>query len=144
MRVLLKKLYLALQCEIFPDIFSSVLYFSCLLDTVLLKNYQIYFTTHWWVMICSLKIIAIAQFSSVTQLCPTLCDPIDCSMPGLPVYYQLPEFTQTHIHWVSDIFQPPNYLLSPSLPAFNLSQHQGLFKWVISSRQVAKVLEFQV
>ena len=109
MRVLLKKLYLALQCEIFPDIFSSVLYFSCLLDTVLLKNYQIYFTTHWWVMICSLKIIAIAQFSSVTQLCPTLCDPIDCSMPGLPVYYQLPEFTQTHIHLES--VMPSNRLI---------------------------------
>ena len=65
--------------------------------------------------------------SSITQLCPTLCDPMDCSMPGLPVYHQLPDFTQTHAHRVSDAIQP-SHLLSPSLPAFNLSQHQGLFK----------------
>ena len=81
--------------------------------------------------------------SSVAQSCPTLCDSIDCSMPGLPVHHQLPEFTQTLIHWVSVAIQPPHPLLSPSLPAPNLSQHQGLFKWVSSSYQVAKVLEFQ-
>ena len=72
-----------------------------------------------------------------------LCDSIDCNTPGLPVHHQLPEFTQTHIHWVSDAIQPPHPLLSPSPPAPNLSQHQGLFKWVSSSYQVAKVLEFQ-
>ena len=83
------------------------------------------------------------QFSSVAQSCPTLCDPMDCSMPGLPVHHQLPEFTQTHVHWVGDAIQPSHSLSSPS-PAFNHSQHQGLFKWVSSSFQVAKVLEFQL
>ena len=67
------------------------------------------------------------QFSSVAQLCPALCDPMDCSMPGLPVHHQLPEFTQTHVHWVSDAIQPCHPLLSPSLLTFNLSQHQGIF-----------------
>ena len=69
---------------------------------------------------------------------------MDCSMPGLPVHHQLPEFTQTHVHWVSDAIQPSHPLSSPSPPAFNLSQHQGLFKWDSSSHQVAKVLEFQL
>ena len=82
------------------------------------------------------------QFSSVTQSCPTLCDPMNCSTPGLPVYHQLPEFTQIHVHWVGDAIQPSHPLPSPSPPAFNLSQHQGLFQGVIS-HQVVKVLEFQ-
>ena len=73
------------------------------------------------------------QFSSVAQSRPTLCDPMDCSTPGLPVHHQLPEFTQTHVHWVDDAIQPSHPHLSPSPPAFNLSQHQGLFKWVSSS-----------
>ena len=69
------------------------------------------------------------QFSrSVAQSCPTLCDPVDCSMPGLPVHHQLPELAQTHVHRVSDAIQPSHPLLSPSSPTFNLSQHQGLFK----------------
>ena len=68
-----------------------------------------------------------SHFSSVAQSCPTLCDPMDCSTPGLPVYHQFPEFTQTHVHWVSDTIQPSHPLLSPSPPALNLSQHQGLF-----------------
>ena len=84
------------------------------------------------------------QFSSVAQSCLTLCDPMDCSTPGLPVHHQLLEFTQTHVHWVSDAIQPSHLLLSLSPPAFNLSQYQGLFKWVSSSHQVAKVLEFQL
>ena len=83
------------------------------------------------------------QFSSFAQSCPTLCNPMDCSMPGLPVHRQLTEFTQTHIHWVSDAIQPSHPLLSPSPPAFNLSQHQGLFKWVHSAYQVAKILNTQ-
>ena len=83
------------------------------------------------------------QFSSVTQSCPTLCDLMDCSTPGLHVHHQLPEFTQTHVHQVRDAIQPSHPLLSPS-PAFILSQHQSLFKWVSSSHQVAKVLEFQL
>ena len=84
------------------------------------------------------------QFSSVAQSCPTVCDPMDCSLPGLPVHCQLPEFTQTHVHWVSDAIQPSHPLSSPSPPAFSLSQHQGLCQWVSSSHQVAKVLEFQL
>ena len=68
------------------------------------------------------------QFSSVTQSCPTLCDPMNRSMPGLPVHHQLPEFTQTHGHRVSDAIQPSHPLSSPSPPDPNLSQHQGLFQ----------------
>ena len=84
------------------------------------------------------------QSSPVVQSCLTLCDPMDCSTPGLPVHHQLPEFTQTHVHWVGDAIQPAHLLSSPSPPAFNLSQHQGLFQWVSSSHQMAKVLEFQL
>ena len=84
------------------------------------------------------------QFSSVAQSYSTLCDLIDSSTPALPVYHQLPEFTQTHVHWVRDAIQPSHPLSSPSPPSFNLSQHQGLFQWVSSSHQVAKVLEFQL
>ena len=84
------------------------------------------------------------QFSSVVQSCPTLCDPMDCSTPGLHVHHQLPEFTQTHDHWVSDAIQPSHPLSSPSPLALNLSQYQSLFKWVSSSHEVAKVLEFQL
>ena len=69
----------------------------------------------------------VVQFSSVTQLYPTLCDPMDCSMPGLPVHHQLPELTQTHVHRVGDAIQPSHPLSSPSPPTLNLPQHQGLF-----------------
>ena len=81
---------------------------------------------------------------SVPKLYLTLCDPMDCSTPGFPVLYHLPEFAQTHVHWVSDAVQPSHPLSSPSPPAFNLSQQQGLFQWVSSLHQVAKVLEFQL
>ena len=81
-------------------------------------------------------------FSSVAQSCPTLCNPMNSSMPGLPVHHQLPESTQTHVHWLGDTIQPSHPLSSPSPPALNLSQYQGLFKWVSSSHQVAKILEF--
>ena len=85
------------------------------------------------------------RFSSVQSLShDRLCDLMDCSMPGLPVYHQLPEFTQTHVHRVGDAIQPSHPLSSPSPPTFNLSQHQGLFQGVSSSHQVAKVLEFQL
>ena len=84
------------------------------------------------------------QFSSVTQSRPTLCDPMDCSTPGLPVHHQLLVFTQTHVHQVSDAIQPSHPLSSPSPTAPKLSQHQGLFQWVNSSHEVAKVLEFQL
>ena len=86
----------------------------------------------------------VVPFSSVTQSCLTLCDPMNRSMPGLPVHHQLPEFTQTHVHRVGDAIQPSHSLSSPSPPALNLSQHQGLFQWVSSSYQVAKVLAFQL
>ena len=88
--------------------------------------------------------IVSVQFNSVTQSCPILCNPMDCSTPGLPVHHQHLEFTQTYVHWVSDAIQPSHPLSSPSAPAFNLFQHQSLFKWVSSSHQVSKVLEFQL
>ena len=84
------------------------------------------------------------QFSSVTQSCPTLCDPMNCSTPGLPVHHQLPEFTQTHVHRVSDAIQPSHHLSSPSPPAPNPSQHQSLFQGINSLHEVGKVLEFQL
>ena len=86
----------------------------------------------------------IIQFSSVAQSCPTLCDPMNCSMPGLPVHHRLPESTQTYAHWLSDAIQPSHPLSSASPLAPNPSQHQSLFQWVNSSYEVAKVLEFQL
>ena len=84
------------------------------------------------------------QYSSVAQWCPTICDPMNRSMSGLPVRHQLPEFTQTHVHWVSDAIQPSHPLSSPSPPGPNPSQHHSLFQWVNSSHEVAKELEFQL
>ena len=84
-----------------------------------------------------------AQLSSVAQSCPTLCNLMDCSMPGFPVCHQLLKLAQTHIHQVGDAIQSPHPLSNPSPPALNLSQHQDFFKWVSSSHQMAKVLEFQ-
>ena len=80
--------------------------------------------------------VVLVQFSC--SLCPTLCDPMKCSTPGL--HYQLPESTQTHVHWVGDAIQPSHPLLFPSPPTLNLSQHQSLFQWVRSSHEMAKVL----
>ena len=76
--------------------------------------------------------------------CLTLCDPMDCNVPGFLVIHCLPEFAQTHVHWVGGAIQPFHPLSSPSPPAFNLSEHQGLFRWVGSSHQVAKVLKLQL
>ena len=107
------------------------------------------FARHWvpkcWNFVF-IKIINIesVQFTSVAQSCLTLCYPMNHSTPGLSVHHQLPEFTQNHDHQVGDAIQPSHPLSSPSPPALNLSQHQGLFKWVSSSHQVAKVLEFQL
>ena len=84
------------------------------------------------------------QFSSVAQSCPTLCDPMNRSTPGFPVHHQLPESTQTHVYQVDDAIQPSHPLSSLTPLALNLSQHQGLFQWVSSSHQMAKVLEFQL
>ena len=92
-------------------------------------------------IISSMDISSI-QFSSVSQSCLNLCDPMNRSTPGL--HHQPPEPNQTHVHWVSDAIQPPHPLSSPSPLAFNLSEHQGLFQWVSSLHQVAKVLELQL
>ena len=87
---------------------------------------------------------ASVQFSLVAQSCPTLCNPMNRSTPGLPVHHQLPDFTQTHVHRVGDAIQLSHPLLSPSPPAPNPSQHLSLFQWVNSSHEVAKLLEFQL
>ena len=84
------------------------------------------------------------QIRSVAQSCPTLCDPMNRSTPGLTVHHQLLESTQTHVHGVGDAIQPSHPLLSSSPSALNLSKHQGIFQWVSSSHQVVKVLEFQL
>ena len=84
------------------------------------------------------------QFSSVAQSCPTLCNPMDCSKPGFPVHHHLLELAQTRVHCISDAIQLSHPLSSPFPLTFNLSQHQGLFKWVSSLHQVAKVLEFKL
>ena len=89
------------------------------------------------------KTIRSDQIRSVAQSCPTLFDPMNCSTPGLHVHHQLPEFTETHVHRVSDAIQPSHPLSSPS-PAPNPSQHHSLFQWVNSSHEVAKGLEFQL
>ena len=83
-------------------------------------------------------------FCSVAKSCLTFGEAVDCSTPGLPVLHHLPELAQTHVHWVGDAIQPFHPQSSPSPPAFNLSQYQGLFQWIGSSYQVAKVLELQL
>ena len=100
--------------------------------------------THFFLRFFQLRIPCQYQFSSVAQSCPTLCDPMNPSTPGLPLHHQLPEFTQTHVHRVGDAIQPSHPLSSPSPPAPNPSQHQNLFQWVNSSHEVARVLEFQL
>ena len=106
---------------------------------------QVPFKISWLIVLSSTSIRKVSvHFSSVAQSCPTLGDPINCSIPGLPVHHQLPESTKTHVHRVGDAIRPSNPLSSPSPPAPNPSQHQGLFQWVSSLYQVAKVLDFQL
>ena len=95
------------------------------------------------IQICSQAVYLFPQYlvQSLSHV-PTLCDPKGYSMPGFPVHHQLPELAQTHVHWVNDV--TPHPLLSPSSPAFSLSQHQRIFQWVSSLHQVAKVLGFQL
>ena len=93
---------------------------------------------------CSTQSVSYCCYCSVSKLCLTLRNPLNCSMPGFSVLHYLPEFAQTHAHWFSDAIQPSHPLSPPSTPALNLSQHQGLFQWIGSSRQVAKGLEFQL
>ena len=120
----------------FQEVSKSKTCICCALATIYIYLHCIYHVLTFY----SVRI----KFSSVAQSCPTLCNPMDCSTPGFPVHHQLPELTQTHVHRVGDAIQSSHPLLSPSPPAFNLSQHQGLFKWVCSSHQVAKVLGFQL
>ena len=94
-------------------------------DLVTENNNSISELLELWFVIINFRIFSSVQFSSVTQSCPTLCDPMNRSMPGLPVHHQLPEFTQTHVHQVSDAIQPSHPLSSPSPPAPNPSQHQS-------------------
>ena len=115
----------------------SVYVFISFLESKLKEGCHNHFALPW----CSISSV---QFSSFAQSCPTLCDPMNCSTPGLPVHHQLPEFTQTHIHQVGDAIQPSHPLSSSSPPARNPSQHQSLFQWVNSSHEVAKVPEFQL
>ena len=96
-----------------------------------------------WLLRVDFLYTHISQFSSGAQSCPTICNPMNCSTPGLPVHHQLPEFTQIHVHRVSDAIQPSHPLSFPSPPAPNPSQQQGLFQCVNSLHEVAKVLEFQ-
>ena len=118
---------LSCECENYPEASGIAFLFS----TSFFNNYL-------------LVLFSPVQFSSVAQSCPTLCDTMNRSILGLPVHHQLPKSTQTHIHWVGDAIKPSHPLSSFSPPAFSLSQHQGHFKWVSSSHQVAKVLEFQL
>ena len=104
-----------------------------------LNKEMIYSIVYYFCIFCYISLV---QFNSVAQSCLTLCNPTDCSTSGLPVHHQFPESTQTHVHRVGDAIQPSYPLSSPSPPAFHLAQHQGLFKWVSSLHQVAKVLEF--
>ena len=96
-----------------------------------------------WMNLESIMLIESQSVRSVAQSCPTFCDPMNRSTPGLPVHHQLLEFTQTHVHLVGDAIQPSLPLSSPSPPASNPSQHQGLFQWISSLHEVAEVLEFQ-
>ena len=103
-----------------------------------MENRMWRFLTKWKIEVPSV------QFSPVPQSCLTLCNPMDCSTTGILVHHQPPALAQTHVHRVDDAIQPSHPLSSPSPPAFNHSQHQGLFQWVSSSNQVAKVLELQL
>ena len=123
-------------------LFSSVWFpvFICLL----ISKYPLPFQEQNTSAFLANRTMEICCCFSVTQSCLTLCDPMDCSTPGFLVLHYLPEFTQTHVHWVCDAIQSSHPLLSPSPPAWSLSQHQGLFKWVRSLHEVAKVLELQL
>ena len=126
-----------------PRNLKFIFYICSSISILWISSFVLFFNIPHISELCTLNSL-FTIFSSVTQLCPALCDPMDCSTPGLPVHHQLPEFTQTHVHWVNDAIQLSHTLSSPSPPAFILSHHQGLFKWVSSSNQGAKVLEIQL
>ena len=117
----------------------------CIPFLFFLQLHLLEFSVWWWKELMIWYIFALFLiFSSVTQLCLAPCDPMDFSTPGFAVHHQLPELAQTHVHWVGDVIKSSHPLSFPSPPAFSPSQHQGLFQWVSSLHQVAKVLEFQL
>ena len=134
--------YNNVSCRIVQNCF---ILFPCLLHHIHLMFDVSYVVSLCWWSFRLFWSFGFIQFSSVQSLsCVQLCYCMDYRMPGLPVCHQLLEFTQTHVHWVGDAIQPSHPLSSPSPPTLNLSQHQGLFQWVNSSHEVAKVLEFQL
>ena len=122
---------------------SSFTFIRRLFSSSLLSALRVVSSAYLRLLTFLLAILIPVQFSLDAQSCLTLWDPMDCNTPGFPVHHELPELTQTHVHWVGDAIPPSHPLSSPS-STFNHSQHQGLFKWVSSSHQVAKVLEFQL
>ena len=125
---------------------NSSHFFELLISAFLISIHEMYMLLYLFpflLLIC-FWLQSVSSVSSVAQSCPTFCDPMNRSMPGLPVHHQLPEFTQTQVHRGSDAIQPSHRLSSPSPPAPSPSQHQSLFQWVNSSHEVAKVLEFQL
>ena len=144
-RVESRELILTLMVQLWARQSFNISFLTCKMMLLTKGNWRITWSP-WEKVSLSVwdTILITAQFSSVAQSCLTLCDPMDCSTPSFPVYHQLPELAQTHVHWVGDAIQPSYLLLSPFPSAFNLSQHQGLFQWVSSSHQVTKLLEFQL
>ena len=130
--------YFAFCLFCLEDLLHIILFFVSSTNSNSLFKTQLLWSLNQTFTICSV------QFNSVAQSCPTLCNPMNHSMPGLPIHHQLPESTQTHVHRVGDAIQPSHPQSSPSLPAPYPSRHQGLFQWVNSSHEVAKVLEFQL
>ena len=130
-----------------PYSFSWCSSFKCYISLPCFHGSSLYKsqTPHYLRGIHKMTLLHYSSLISVQSLsCVWLCDATDCSVPSFPVHYQLQKFTQAHVHQVGDASHPSHPLSSPSPPALNLSQHQGLFKWVSSSHQVAKVLEFQL
>ena len=129
----------------FPSAFTEVRRAdACIPQNTVLSVCFFIFWLHKPIFSCCLDRWHLPKFSSVAQSYLTLCDPMNFSTPGLPLHHQLPEFTQTPVHRVSDAIQPSHPLLSPSAPAPNRSQHQSLFQGVNSLHEVAIVLEFQL
>ena len=127
-----------------PSVCHEVMGLDAMILVFWMLSFKPTFSLSYFTFIKRLFSSSSVQFSSVAQSCSALCNPMNCSMPGLPVHYQLPEFTQTHVHWVGDAIWSSHPLSYSFPPAPNPSQHQSLFQWVNSSHQVAKVLEFQL